>query len=133
MSELYKDYCVKSIEKSKPSEGEYQVRFYTLYREMKMIVISDKHPYGNYAASLNALRLFGLANHIVKTFQLNPLEVVWLEFVSPPSDSPYNVDFYLIDFDWQDGIPVNHQSLPIFEDWHLSWLKADLQDSALQQ
>lgn len=131
MSQIDQRYCYIHTENfAEGSDLEFQVRLLSPYPEMTMVMISDSHLFRDRFVPLRMVRI---ANQTVRAFNLNPSQVVWIEHVLSRYDSPSCAVFHLINFDWQAGHATSPHRSPIYEDWYLSWLEAELYPSEPRQ
>jgi hypothetical protein len=125
MSQTNQCCCCEDTENNKGSENEYQVRLYSPYPNLRMVMISSNALLCDRLTCVNPVRMIHIANEAVSVFKLNPAQVVWIEHVSSGFGSLFCADFYLVYFDWKSGQATSSYRVPIAEGWYLSWLKAE--------
>ncbi|HEY9640937.1 MAG TPA: hypothetical protein V6C57_10670 [Coleofasciculaceae cyanobacterium] len=110
------------------SEIEYQFRLYSPHPTIQIVILSnDKLSSNRFVPH----KIVHLANQAVRKFELNPSQVVWVEYTSPHCNNSASAGFNLIQFDWLDGKATSPHRSPIREEWYLSWLEGKFASDAL--
>lgn len=131
MSQINQFYWTRNAEVfTERLDPDYQVYLCSPHASLSIVILSRSRELSD---ALIPQSIADAAHRAVSLFNLNPSQVVWVEYLSPSSDLGADGSFQLIQFDWQAGQATHFRRSPIREGWYLSWLQGELYPSKLRQ
>lgn len=118
MNQVNQIYSNDIEDLAKGSDFTPLVSIYSPNPTIKIVMISASNLPSAYFVSPSLVQL---ANQVVRKFELQPSQVIWIEQTFAKGKTPSCAGFNLIHFDWLDGQATSPYRLPIYEDWYLFW------------